>query len=212
MERGLVILFATVLAICLWPSAASAEPISALAMALPTMLASAGTAAGAGSAAMSALPLVGTILSAGTGILGGIAAKNASKAEEQVLTQKAAEERAMGSRAAEDRRRQTELVMSKQTAMAADSGAGTQGASIIDIYGDTAQRGSYLARSDYAAGDRQADSYLAKAANAKTKGNNAFTGSILEGFGTAAKGLSSAYKDSGSSWFTQKPTTYMQGR
>lgn len=186
--------------------------LAALASAVTAVAAGTGTAAAAGSSAMAALPTILSIGSAGAGILGGIQAQKQGKAEAQALTQKAAAERADASRQSEERRRQTELVLSKQTALAADSGAGTVNASILDIYGDTAQRGSYLARSDYAAGDNKAESYLAGAKNAKTKGSNALTGSILEGFGTAAKGLNASWKSSGGNWFDEKPTTYMQGR
>lgn len=163
-------------------------------MAELAMLATAIGSAATGTTAMGALPMISTILSTGATVAGGLAASAQGKSEAAALEKKAAEERAMGSRAAEDRRRQTELVLSKQTALAADSGAGTVNPSIIDIYSDTAQRGSYLARSDYEAGARQADSLLDRAAAARKKGQNAFAGSILEGFGTAAKGLGASWK------------------
>lgn len=163
--------------------------LAALATAIGSAAAGTGTVAAAGTAAAAALPTIGTILSTGATVAGGIAANKAAKGEAKALQKQGAEEEAMGSRAAEERRRQTELVLSRQIALAADSGAGTDNASIDKIYTDTAQQGSYLARADYEAGKRQSDGMMDRAAAAKLKGKNALYGSILDGAGTAFKGF-----------------------
>jgi hypothetical protein len=115
----------------------------------------------------------------GTGIQSGA---NAAGLERQ-----AAEEFAAGQRAAGERRRNTDLVISRQRALAAASGAGA-GPSLLDIIGDTAGRGEYQAQSEMFLGESRARNLKNRAAAARYEGENAFIGSILEGVGNVALG------------------------
>lgn len=166
-----------------------------------------GTAATAvGSAASAAAPyagLAGTAASVGGTVLAGQAAKSQGKMAQQAAEFEAkqaeragAEERAAASREMLDQRRRTNYVISKQTANAAASGAGTSNPTILDIIGDTAQEGAYQAKTIQATGENRARGRLDQAAAsrfggkaAKAKGDAAWAGSLLEGFGEAGKGL-----------------------
>ena len=132
--------------------------------------------------------LIGTGAQAGARISGGMSARDASRFNAAALERQATEEFAAGTRTAGERRRETELVLSKQRAIAAASGAGA-GPSLLDIIGDTAARGEYQAQAEmYTAGTR-ARNLKDKAAVARYEGENAFAGSILEGVGGLAIGM-----------------------
>lgn len=150
-----------------------------------------GTAAVAGAAegAGSALSLIGTGLTVAGTVGSGIAAKQQGKAAAESLKRQGTEEQAIASREAEDRRRDVGLVLSKQKNVAAASGAGVLNPTILDIMGDTAQRGDYYARSATSAGENRAAGLMDQAAAARFKGDSAFSGSILEGIGKGVGGV-----------------------
>lgn len=131
--------------------------------------------------------LIGQGVQAGAKIAGGIAADRAGKYNAAALERQAVEERAAAQRTALDRRAETERVISKQVAGAAASGAGF-GPSLLDVIGDTAQRGEYLAQGDMYQGETRARGLKDRAAIAKYEGRNAMTGAILEGIGSVATG------------------------
>jgi hypothetical protein len=131
--------------------------------------------------------LIGTGIQAGAGVGKGMAAQNAGNYNAGMLERAAADERASAQRQAQERRRQTDLVISKQVAGAAASGAGF-GPSLLDIIGDTAQRGEYMAQSEMYSGEARARNLIDRSKIARYEGDQAFTGSILEGLGTAAMG------------------------
>ena len=135
--------------------------------------AAAGTAAAAGGGTLGTLA---TAASVGGTVLSGLAAAQQGKAMEAEAKRQATEERAIASRRGEERRMDTARVISRQKAVAASSGAGVTNPTILDIIGDTAQRGSFLERTETDTRARRA-------------GQSAFAGSILEGIGTGAKAL-----------------------
>lgn len=154
--------------------------------------AAAGTAAAGTAAAgsgLSTLGTLGTLASVGGTVLSGVAAAQQGKAMEAEVKRQATEERAIASRKAEERRRDTARVISRQKAVAASSGAGVTNPTILDIIGDTAQRGSFLERTETDIGARSASTLRAQGAMARRKGQGAFAGSILEGIGQGAKGF-----------------------
>lgn len=151
-------------------------------------------AAGAGMSGLSALSAIGTAASIGGTILGGITGNQAAKQEAAMRERQAAVERADASRRAEEERRKATLVMSRQTALAATSGAGTQNPTILDIMSETAQRGSYLARSETYGGEDRARGQMDMAAAAKAKGRSQMTGSFFDAFGEGIEGASSFKK------------------
>jgi hypothetical protein len=149
----------------------------------------AGVADTAAAAAGGPMALLGTGLQVAGAIGQGLAAKKEGKFAEEAYKRQGTEELAEATRQAEERRQKTALVLSRERAVAADSGAGVTNPTILDIMGDTAQRGEYQAGLDLFSGKNKAAGSFDKAAAAKYKGNAAFAGSILEGLGKGATGL-----------------------
>ena len=150
-------------------------------------LAALASIAGSGS---TILPIIGTAATVAGTIGAGYAQKQEAEFAAKQAERSAAEERAIASRESEERRKKTAFVLSEQKAKAASSGAGVVNPTILDIIGETAQEGDYLARSDTAAGENKARGLLDQAAASRYKGKAAFTGSILQGIGKGAKGFS----------------------
>jgi hypothetical protein len=140
------------------------------------------------------LPLAGTALTVGGTVAAGVAAKNQGKFAADQAKKQATEERAIASREAEDQRLKTALVLSKQKADAAAGGGGVLNPTVLDIMGDTAQRGDYVSRSITAGGANKAAGLLDQATAARYKGDAAFTGAMLEGLGEGLYGLSGKSK------------------
>lgn len=155
---------------------------------LAALAAVAGPAA-AGSAS-TILPIIGTAATVLGTIGSGYAQKQEAEFEAKQAERASAEERAAGVRASQDRREKTAFLLSEQKAKAASSGGGVTNPTILDIMGETAQEGDYLARSDVAAGENKARGLLDQAAASRYRGKAAFRGAILEGIGVGAKGLS----------------------
>ena len=132
--------------------------------------------------------LVGHGIQAGAKIAGGASAQQAGEFNARGFERMSAEERAAAQRAAMERRREGDLVLSRQRALAAASGAGA-GPSLLDIIGDTAARAEYQAQGEMYTGETRARALLDRAAAARYEGRNAFVGSILEGVGGAALGI-----------------------
>ena len=138
---------------------------------------------------MAQLALLAAGISAAGSVLGGISANKAGKYEAQQLQRSATEERVAGQRAAMEKRREADVVMSQQRARAAASGSSITGSpTIIDIFGDTAQRGEYLAQIESFKGESRARGLQDQAKASRFKGKSALVGSILEGVGELAKG------------------------
>lgn len=131
--------------------------------------------------------LIGQGVQAGAKVAGGISAQRAGAYNAAGLERQATDEVAAAQRAAMERRTDTERVISKQVAGAAASGAGG-GPSLLDIIGDTAQRGEYQAQSEMYGGESRARTLKDRAALARHEGRNAFVGSIIEGVGGLAVG------------------------
>lgn len=155
-------------------------------------------------AALPALAAVATLASAGLSAMGAIQQGKAQQAalnfEAEQHKRQAAEERAASQREAIEKRHEGALAMSRQLAIAGASGAGVVNPSILDIYGETAQKGEYNAQTALYGGESRARGQLDEAAAARFKGKAARTasyydaaGSILSGIGTAAGGGKSRY-------------------
>jgi hypothetical protein len=131
--------------------------------------------------------LIGTGVQAGAKVSAGMAAQEAGAYNAQGLERQAAEERAAAGRAAGERRLEMERVLSRQRAIAAASGAGG-GPSLLDIVGDTVERGEYRAQGERYLGESRARNLTDRANLARWEGENAFLGSIIEGAGTILTG------------------------
>lgn len=99
-------------------------------------------------------------------------AKQTGEYNAKELERGAADERAAGVRKAQEQRLKNEVVMSRQRAAAAKSGAGTsEGEGYLDLVDDTAQRGQYLSDLDISMGENAAAGLQAKAAMSRAKGS-----------------------------------------
>lgn len=129
------------------------------------------------------------------------ATERAAAVEAAGLRERAKEERGAAAMAARERRVAADKVIGKQVALAASSGGGT-GGTILDIIGETAERGELQAQAEMYGGESRARGLEDKASlgtwqagtrarSLRQKGDAAFTGSIFEG---TAKGIDSVYK------------------
>lgn len=167
-------------------------PLAALAVGIGEAAAAAGTAATAATAGIggvgSALSLAGTIAGVGGSLLQGQAAKKQANFEADQARKSGAEKLAASTRQAEDTRRKTNVLISNQKAAAAADGGGVNNPTILDIIGDTAGRGEFLANSDIYEGQAAQANGLDQASVAKARGRNAQIGSYFDAAGTALKG------------------------
>ncbi len=135
------------------------------------------------------LALMGAGVKAGAQIGGGIAAKRAGEFEARQYESNASNARAAGQRAGFEEAAKTSKVLGTQLARAADDGGGVSNPTVLDIMGETAQRGKYLEEAERYKGDMAANADLNRATAARTRGKNAMVGSILEGVGTLGTGI-----------------------
>lgn len=146
---------------------------------------------------MAELALIATLVGTGLQTMGTIQTGQAHKAalnfEAKQREAKATEERAASQRVAIDKRHEGDLIMSRQKALAASSGAGVLNPSILDIYGETAERAEYNAASEIYGGESRARGQIDQAAAARMKGKAALKGSIFEGVGSAFSGAGKAF-------------------
>lgn len=154
-----------------------------------------------GGAASSGVSLGSTVGAIGTGIsaLGAIqqgrAAEAAAEFEAKQLEQKSAEERAAAQREAFMRRREGQLVMSRQQALAAASGAGagTDAPTIVRLMTETAGAADYGARTSLYGGESRSRSLVAAARGRRASGRASLLGSYGSAFGQAARGFGRAF-------------------
>lgn len=137
---------------------------------------------------MAALPLIGALISGVGTIASGIAANNAAKQEALQMEAKGREELAASQREAADKRREGELVMSRQQALAAASGAGAgmDAPTIVKLMTNTAGAAELNAQTDLYGGKQRKAGLFDAAANRRREGKASLLGSVLGGFGSLA--------------------------
>ena len=145
------------------------------------------------------------------------ATERAADIEAASLKMRADETRAAANMEAREKRKAAEKVMGRQVAVAADSGGGAADSTILDIIGETAERGELQAQAEQYKGESQARGLEDKAkfgkwragtqaASARMKGEAAFTGSIFEGVTKAGEGVYKYGDRKG--WFSEtKPSS-----
>jgi hypothetical protein len=139
-----------------------------------------------------AAQLAGTALTAGGTAIAAGQAKAAAKTEAAGLKAAAADERAAAGRAAEDERRRAQLVMSRQRAGAAASGAGVTG-TVLDLLGDTAAEGALQSKTAMDLGNARATGLGDKSRAIRKRASMDYAGSMLDMAGNAAYGVKKAY-------------------
>lgn len=138
---------------------------------------------------------IGSLISAGGTIASGVAAKNAADFEAQQMEMKAQEERAAAQREAQAKRREGALVMSRQQALAAASGAGAgfDAPTIVKLMTDTAREAEYNAGTVMYGGESRARGLMDSAKGRRLSGKASLLGSAIGGFGEAASGIAKAF-------------------
>lgn len=133
---------------------------------------------------------IGTALSAGSTIYGGVRGLTSANATAKELKRKGDNELAVAQREAMRRQRETQLVVSRQNAVAAASGAGATDPSVIATEAKTQQEGDYNSMLDmYNGMVSRADLYH-EAATTKKEG----VGKLLGSFMDAGSTIYSDYK------------------
>jgi len=138
---------------------------------------------------------VGTGLSVAGTVYSGIRENEASKVEAKALKRKGDIELRAAQEKARETRREKDLVMSRQRAVAAASGGGTDNETVTDLMADTEQRGEYAALLDMYNGKVIRNDLYADAAATRASGKGALAGSLIEAGSTAAMGAGDIYSD-----------------
>jgi hypothetical protein len=139
------------------------------------------TVATVASLAMTAVSAVGTIM-------GGSAANDAAKFEAKQMEQQAGQERAASQRVALEKRRESRLVNSRVTAVAAGSGAGATDPTVIDLLGENEAAGEYNALSSLYEGEEKARGLEMGASARRYEGKVAKQSAMLKGGATLLGG------------------------
>lgn len=113
---------------------------------------------------------VGPLISAYGTIAGGQERVSEANAQADQLGRNALAAKAVGQRNALNTRLNTKLVLSRQTALAAASGAGATDPTVQTIEGQTGARGEYAALTDLYNGNSQAQDMMVRAAYTKAAG------------------------------------------
>lgn len=147
------------------------------------------------------MAMLGSMMSMGASVAGGISQANAAKAQAQyeynLAIAQGKQQLASSQRQAIAQGQQSDMVMSKQLATAAASGGGVQTPSIMSIYGQTAGQGDYNSRSALYTGQQEQWQQQVKGDAAKMRGDNAAQGSILSGIGGAIGGMGKMFGGGG---------------
>lgn len=167
-------------------------PLAAL---IPAAASAAGVAGSVGTAlqaAGAAATLAGTAASVAGSLRAGKAAEQEAEFAAKQQERQAAETLAAGTRQVAERRRTANKLMSDQLASAANSGGGVANPTILDIIGDTAGRGEFLAQSDIFNAESAATGMRDQAAVYRAKGRNARGASWLDAFSEGVSGFGKA--------------------
>lgn len=133
----------------------------------------------------------GAVVSAGSAVYGGYQQQQAAALAAKQEKAAGDQEFASSQREADQRRLEGQLLMSRQLATAAASGAGAgpDAPTITKILTDTGENADYGARvAEFQGRSRQAD-YYASADARRSTGSANFFGGILRGLGTLAGGI-----------------------
>lgn len=135
--------------------------------------------------------VVGGLASAGATIYAGNEQRKAANAAAKRDERAGQAEFAASQREAEERKLEGEVILSRQQAAAAASGggAGSDAPTIVRLMTETAKRARYGVESTLFGGQQRRQTYIETAQARRETGNANFLGSILTGFGQAAKGF-----------------------
>lgn len=137
--------------------------------------------------------LAGTAMSYAGSQQAAASAQAAAKQDALNMEAEAAAEKAAATRKAFDQRRETQLAVSRQKAVAAASGGGVTG-TVLDLMGDTYQQGLYNEGTTVALGEDRALGLKQRAAATRKRAKADYSGSMLAAAGDAAGSLYSIGK------------------
>lgn len=138
--------------------------------------------------------VAGTVVSAVGTIAAGQAAARDAEFQAQQLDIQAKDEFAASQREAEEIRRNKELVLSRQQALASASGMGATDDSIVSLAAETAGFGKYQELSALAAGAMRRRNAEYGAASARATGQAQKTGALFQAGGTILGGFGNVFQ------------------
>lgn len=146
-----------------------------------------------GLAAAGAVMALGTALSAGSSILGGMQAKAAAKADADAAEAEARSEARAARDEAEQRAAEVSRILARQRLLASASGLGYSG-SLLDLAQRTGGEGARSVRQAIYAGELARVRGASEARRLRYAGRSAFVTGVLGGVGRAASGVGALWQ------------------
>jgi hypothetical protein len=137
------------------------------------------------------LGAVGTLVSAGGSILGGVQAAAGARAEAQAMNIRGKQERAAAEREAGRKRQEAQRVISRQMALASASGGDVADPTVLKLMSETAGEGELQASTLQYEGDSAATGYENQAAALRAQASQ----SMLSGFIGAGSSILGGFQD-----------------
>jgi len=144
---------------------------------------------------------LGAVLALGSTLIGGVGAvasgasqASAMRAQADAAERQSKEVEASAQREAIQRRKEANLVLSRQQALAASSGGSATDTTILNLAGDTAAQGQYNVSSAVAEGQAQGAGLRDQAAIYRQNARQAMLGGFIDAGGTLLSGFSSYMK------------------
>lgn len=132
---------------------------------------------------------IGTALSVGSTIYGGLAANAQAKGEAKNLKKKGEQQIAVAQREADRKRRETNLLLSRQTAVAGASGAGVTDPTVLSVMGKTKTEGDNAAMLDMYNGMVNRSDLYTEANTVRGEGKSKLFGTFLDAGSTIYSSL-----------------------
>ncbi len=132
---------------------------------------------------------IGTALSVGSTVYGGLSAYKQGKDTSKALKAKGERELAVSQREAERKRRETQLLVSRQNAIAGASGAGATDPSVLAVMGKTKTEGDNAAMLDMYNGMVNRSDLYTEANTVRGEGKSKLFGTFLDAGSTIYSSL-----------------------
>lgn len=132
-----------------------------------------------------------TVIGTAGALVSGQQANEQYKFEARQAEMRANEARAAASRKMQEDRKKEDLTQSRLRAVASTSTGSATDIGTLNLGGDIAERGEYIAMMDWAQGENRARGFEDQAAAARYKGKSALTGSYFKAGGTLFDGIGS---------------------
>lgn len=144
---------------------------------------------------MAALGAVAAFIGAAGSVLQGVAANNQAQYQAEQERMQGKEEFASSQRDADAKRKESQLVQSRQQALAASSGGGADDPTIIKLMTETAAQGEYNAQASLYGGENRKRGLFDQAKGTEMSGQASLLGGFLAGAGQIASGFAKLPQD-----------------